>query len=447
MSEILKARLVGDPESRFSGVAVDSRETRPGQLFVALKGERTDGHQYLTGALRAGATVVMVSREPGGLPEGRAAVIVPDTLIGMGALARWYRKRHSVRVVGITGSVGKTTTKEMLARCLKGTSRLLVSPRNYNTEIGVPLALFGLTPSTQVAVLEMAMRGRGQIAYLGSIARHDTAIITNIGSSHMELLGSIEAIANSKAEVLEGTHLAVLNRDDAWIRRISEGFEGEIAWYGLQADADYRAVAVSSGHDQVEFRVVTPVGEAPVRLSFPGTHNVQNALAALAAAVSLGVPLEDAARRLEGMASPPMRMEVLESGAIKVINDAYNSSPASAGAALQTLSSMEGRRVAVLGDMLELGSYAEQGHREVGWAAARSGLSLLVAVGDLGRVMGIAALESGMERDRVVFCRDNREALDVLAGYLAPGDTVLVKGSRGMKMEEIVQALGGGMAK
>jgi len=446
-AEVLGGRLVGSPEARFTGVSLDSRGVRPGELFVALRGERTDGHVYLDAAFRAGATVVLVEEAPGDLPQDRAAVVVPDTLLSLGALAAWHRGRYCPRVIGLTGSVGKTTTRELLAACLEGTFSILVSPGNYNTESGVPMTLFGLDETVDVCVLEMAMRGTGQIAYLGQLARHDTAVITNIGPSHMEVLGSMERIAEAKGEVLQGTCLAVLNRDDPWIRRIARGYPGQVVWFGQSRKADFRAGDIRTGPGGSSFTVKGAGGEHRVRIPLPGTHNVMNALAALGTAVSLGVPLEDAARRLEVAKPPAMRWELLEGAGVTVVNDAYNSSPASASAALESLSMMEGRRVAVLGDMLELGRYARRGHRQVGQQAAKSGLSLLVTVGPLGRLIGEAALEAGMAQDQVLFCQDRSEALRVLEARSRPGDVILVKASRRLGMDHLARALVGGATR
>ncbi|MEW6081386.1 MAG: UDP-N-acetylmuramoyl-tripeptide--D-alanyl-D-alanine ligase [Bacillota bacterium] len=446
-AEVLEGRLVGNPEARFTGVSLDSRGVRPGELFVALRGQRTDGHLYLDAAFRAGATVALVEEAPADLPQDRALVVVPGTLLSLGTLAGWHRGRYCPKVVGLTGSVGKTTTKGLLAACLEGTFSTLVSPGNYNTESGVPMTLFGLDESVEVCVLEMAMRGTGQIAYLGRLARHDTAVITNIGSSHIEILGSMQKIAEAKAEVLLGTSLAVLNRDDLRIRRIARGYPGRVVWFGQSRRADFFAGDIETGPGGSSFFVRSPEGEARVRIPLPGTHNVMNALAALAAAVSLGVPLEDAARRLGSARPLAMRWEILEGAGITVINDAYNSSPASASAALESLFMMEGRRVAVLGDMLELGHYARRGHRQVGKQAARSGLSLLVTVGPLGRLIGEAALEAGMAGDQVVFCHDRQDALAALEARSRPGDVILVKASRRLGMEHLARALVGGASR
>ncbi len=431
------------------GAAVDNRRVRPGELFVAIRGERVDGHDYVADAFRRGAAAALVSRPPDGGPEGGeegALILVDDTVAALGRLAAYHRQRLDLAVVGVTGSVGKTTTKDMIASVLGMAMPVHKSPGNYNTEIGLPLTLLELTPEHRAAVLEMGMRGLGQIRYLARIARPEIGCLTNIGEAHLELLGSVENIARAKGELLEelpagGT--AVLNADDPWQRRLAPLTAARVVWYGFGAPAQVTARDVTPRGSATAFRLHVDVGRpfvVDVVLALPGRHHILDALAAAAVGAVMGVSPEDISRGLGEAALTAMRCQVIP-GAFTVINDAYNASPASTKAALAALADADGeRRVAVLADMLELGSRAVAGHREVGAAAARCA-DVLVTVGDLARHIREGALAAGLPADRAIHCADRAEALARLEGLVRAGDVVLVKGSRGMRMEEVAEAL------
>ena len=441
--------ISGDADSRVCGVNTDTRLLARGDLFFALKGENADGHAYVPRALEAGAAGVVVSdvtAVPSGL--GAAVIKVADPLWALGDLAGYYRRRFDVSVIGITGSVGKTTTKEMLASILERKWRVLKNAVNYNNEIGVPLTLFQLDRTHEAVVIEMAMRGLGEISRLAVIAGPRIGVITNVGISHIERLGSQGAVADAKAELLaELPHdgIAVLNAEDGYFTMMSERFPGRVISFGSCEYADVAARKVRSLKDGRCVFALTYGGDSvDVTAPFLGRHNVYNALAASAAAIGMGVDLETIREGIEGCPSPPMRMELVESKAgYAVLNDSYNASPASMVAALRTLSALKGykRRIAVLGDMLELGEYAAKAHKDIGSAAVDEGVAMLITVGDLARRIGWGARASGLPAEAIRAFSDASEAAAYLKGEVGPGDVVLVKGSRAMKMEEIVRRL------
>ncbi len=445
-----------------TGVETDSRYIRPGDLFCALPGERVDGHEFVEAAFRAGAVAALVSR-PGTdpPPAGRARLVVPDVLEALGRLARRYRDRFEVPVIGVTGSVGKTTTKDLIAAALGRAFRVLANPGNLNTDVGLPLTVFRLGPEHELVCLEMAMRGPGEIARLASIARPRTGVLTNIGPVHLETLGSLEAITRAKEELLwalppDGS--AVLNADDPIVAGLAATHRPRLArvlTYGLDRPADVSGtVAGPAAAGGVRFRValsgparesagLTDLGE--FRIPLLGRHSVLNALAAVAVGLLYGAGPEAMRSGLDRAGLSAMRQEIIEVGGVRVVNDAYNAGPASMAAALDLLAEMRsaegGRAVAVLGDMLELGGLSDEAHREVGRQAARLGLDHLVAVGPKAALLAEAAVEEGLDPGKVEHLADRRAAAAAALRALVPGDVVLVKGSRGMRLEEVVAGL------
>ena len=450
----------GEAIAGFTGVSIDSRTVRPGDLFVALRGARHDGHAFVGEAVARGARGLLVERAPEEIADstdGVAVVMVPDTLTALQRLATHWRQRWGGVVVGVTGSVGKTSTKELIASVLGAQRRVLASPGNYNTEVGLPLTLLALEASHQVAVVEMGMYAQGEIRQLARLARPNVGVVTNVGPSHLERLGSLERIAAAKAELVEelppeGT--AVLNADDPRVRAMATRTPARVVLYGVDGGDDgapagerlpggelVRACdVVSHGLDGLSFTLVWKGDRRPVRTALVGRHHVATALAAAGVALALGMSLEQVVQAL-GAAPPGSRLRVRQTprGAT-VLDDTYNASPASTAAALDVLAEARGRRVAVLGDMFELGSYEEEGHRLVGRRAARTA-DLLVTVGPRAALIAEEALAGGMPRDAVFSCDAKEAAVQVLRRHLQSGDWVLVKGSRGMRMEEIVQAL------
>ncbi len=437
-----QGRLLGDvaPEA-FPGVSIDTRTLTPAQLFVALQGER-DGHDFVPQAFARGAGAALVSRE---LADDGPRIIVADTLQALGAIAAAHRNVLDLKVIAITGSVGKTTVKDMLAAILEQGWRTLKSQGNYNTEIGVPLTLLELDASHQAAVVEMAMRGRGQIAYLAQLARPQVGVVTNVGLSHLELLGSKDAIAESKAELVEALSpdgTAVLNADDEYFEVLAARSAAPVVSFGTSESADVRVSAVAVTPDgRLQVRLTGRLIEAEITCGAMGRHHALNIAAAAAAAISAGAPAEWVATGLAAYETGEMRGRIVEApGGYTVVDDSYNAAPDSMRAALDLLADLPGdRKWAVLGDMKELGDASIDEHHEIGRAAADSGLAGLVTVGELGHHMAEGAREAGLAE--VTEAADNAAAAGVIASRLAAGDVVLVKGSRAMQMEEIVAAL------
>ncbi|MGB9867282.1 MAG: UDP-N-acetylmuramoyl-tripeptide--D-alanyl-D-alanine ligase [Bacillota bacterium] len=441
----LQATQLGPGNPDVLGVSVDSRQVKAGDLFVALRGERTDGHLFVAEAFGHGAVAAIVSRPveaPGPL------VLVQDTLKALAVLANWYRRRVDPLVVGVTGSVGKTTVKDMIWCVSSARFKTHRSEENMNTEVGLPLSLLRAAPDVQVAVMEMAMRGSGQIRELCLVAEPDYGVITSIGETHLELLGSVENIARAKWELVESLPpegWAILNWDEDWPRRLAPSAPCQVISFGFHEEADVRATGiVDRGEQGMSYTLVTVKGQIRVDLPVNGRHMVRNSLAAAAFGVLAGLELEEIRLGLQEVSLTRMRLEMLRLGEFLVINDAYNANPASTKAALEVLKSVaKGRTVAVLGDMLELGERAVSGHTEVGEKCAQLGVDLLVAVGELSKNIASGALAGGLDASRVFWCPTKVEAVELLHKLLRNGDTVLVKGSRGTKMEEIIQGLKG----
>jgi UDP-N-acetylmuramoyl-tripeptide--D-alanyl-D-alanine ligase len=440
------------------GGAVDSRLVTPGCLFVALPGERTDGHRYLAAAAAAGATALLVTKAPAG-PEldalGDVSVIrVADALAGLHAAAAAWRARFDPLVVGITGSVAKTSTKDATAAVLAIAMPTLKSEGNQNNEIGLPLTLLRLGPEHRAVVLEMGMYVGGEIATLAALGRPRFGIVTAVAPVHLERAGSLEAIENAKAELVEALPadgVAILNHDDARVRRFASRTAARVLAYGLGQGADVTAEAVEShGAAGMAFDIVARAPRPArfrVAIGALGRHSVQNALAAAAAGLAAGATDEQIAAGLGepwGLESAH-RGALVEAPGLTILDDTYNASPTAVVAALEVLASLPGRPVAVLGEMRELGSLHEAGHREVGAAAARVAAELVV-VGAPAAGIAAGAVEAGLDPARIHAVADREAAVEVLRSVLRPGDAVLVKASRGAALETVVDALRGGIA-
>ena len=450
--DILKAtggELIAPASKRFSGVSTDTRTVDKGQLFVALKGDRFDAHDFLTDAFQRGASGVVVEKGRAAdvvIPAGKAVIAVTDTLRALQDIAAYHRRSmEGLVVVGVTGTNGKTTTKEMLASILSVKGPVHKTTGNLNNEIGVPLTLLGLKKEHWAAVVEMGMSGMGEIARLAEISAPVVGVITNIGPGHLEKLGSLEGVAKAKGELIDALPpdgKAALNLDDARLRDMIIRRRDRTVTFGLRPGASVTATAIVDTPSGVSFKLTAPGGSVTVTLPVLGAHNVENALAASAAATALGFGVRDIKHGLERFSPAKMRMEVTEVSGAKVINDAYNANPASMAAALNALAAMrEYRRVAVLGDMLELGGGAAKAHFEAGRLAGSEDLSLLILMGKNAPDAARGAVEAGMDERRVFVASNHEEAAGILADRLRQDDVVLVKGSRGMKMERVIEAL------
>jgi UDP-N-acetylmuramoyl-tripeptide--D-alanyl-D-alanine ligase len=436
--------MQGDPAAAVSGVSTDSRTVRPGELFIALPGEDFDGHDFVAGALRAGARAAAVSRWPSGLATRRAVVLVESTVAAYGALAAWWRARLPARVVGVTGSNGKTTVKDMIAQLLGPLGATLNSEGNHNNHIGVPETLLRMRPHHRYAVVEMGTNHPGEIEALARLVRPHVGVITNIGPTHLEAFGSEEGVAREKARLLgflEPGGLAVLHADDRWSRRLGAERRGAKATFGLTPGADWRAVEIATGEESVRF-VVERFGEA-FTVPVVGRYQVANCLAAIAVAHEMGLSVPEAAACFEDFRPPKWRMNLQRIGAVTLLVDCYNANPASMRAAIEELAGRpaRGRRVAVLGDMLELGASSDTAHRGVGRLAALAGLDLLCAVGELSEPVAGEARCHGMDETKVFWTGDRAAAARWVCERLRPNDTVLFKASRGIRLEEVGSAV------
>jgi UDP-N-acetylmuramoyl-tripeptide--D-alanyl-D-alanine ligase len=434
----------------FSTASVDSRSVTPGSCFVALRGERADGHAFVGEAVERGAAVALVAR-PVEVPSGRdvALVQVADPLVALQEVAAWWRDRFAIRVVGITGSTGKTIAKEIVADVLARSLNVLRNEGNLNSETGLPMTLLRLEPEHEAAVLEMGMYTEGEIARLAEIARPEVGVVLAVHSTHLERAGSLEAIARAKTELpaaLPSNGLAVLNADDTRVAAMAGVTRARVITFGVETDADVRATEVGSlGLRGTTFRLRAPWGDRVLRSATPGRHLVPHALAAAAVAEWLGVSLDEVEAALAAGSHAAHRMAIVEAtGGATVVDDSYNASPVSVAAALDFLAetplSNGRRRLAVLGDMLELGPDEERLHREIGSRAAGV-LDGLLAVGERGAWIAEAARAAGLAP--VATAADAQEAVEVLERTLAPspGDLLLVKGSRGIGLDRLVAEL------
>jgi UDP-N-acetylmuramoyl-tripeptide--D-alanyl-D-alanine ligase len=428
-----------------SGVSVDSREVRPGHLFVALRGERADGHDFLDQALGAGASGAMVEREVEGVPS----VVVEDTGWALRALATSERASMAATVAGITGSTGKTSAKDLTAAVLEIRFRVAASPRSFNTEVGVPVTLLNADPASDVVICEMGSRGPGHIRELTEVARPALGVVTNVGPAHLEMFGSLEAVANAKAELVEalpaeGT--AVLNADDDIVRGFASRTSAQSLLFGRKPGADVSAEDVSLdelGH--ASFTLRTPDGRERVELAMSGEHMVWNALAAASCGTALGLSAGECGAGLKDARLSAWRMEVTDAaGGFRVINDAYNANPTSMAAALKTAAWMArgGRCIAVLGHMAELGNFADREHERIGELVARLGVDRLVVVGEPARRIAVGATREGVEPDRITNADTVEEAASAVRELVRPGDVVLLKASRVAGLERLAEALG-----
>ncbi len=461
---LLGRRQVESPQP-IRRVVIDSREAGPGDLFVAFVGENTDGHQYVAEAFKRGAVAALVERDVpiealkydlrsgSTLPSFRALSLpvvlrVDQTLSALQQLAKWWRSRFKdLRVIGITGSVGKSSTKELVAAVLQQQFTLLKSEGNYNNEIGLPLTLLQLDSTHERVVLEMGTYGRGEITRLCEIAKPVVGVVTLVGPVHLERMGSIENIAIAKAELpqaLPADGVAILNYDDERVRAMAAQTQAEVMTYGLDPAADLWADDISSeGLEGIHFTLHYHNEGFHVQVPLLGRHSVHTALRATAVGLAEGMAWDQILAGLQDRRAALRLVAVPGPQGSTILDDTYNASPASVIAALNLLSELSGRKIAVLGDMLELGDYEDEGHRLVGLRALDVA-DVLVTVGTLGRMIAIEAIQNGMSRDRVQMCESNEEAIAYLDRAIQPDDMILVKGSRGLHMEDIVSAFAQG---
>jgi UDP-N-acetylmuramoyl-tripeptide--D-alanyl-D-alanine ligase len=442
-----------DPVARVAGVSIDSRTLRAGELFIAIHGPRHDGHDHVAAALDTGALAAVVSEARLGhytdAVRGRC-IAVADTFAALKRFARAVREAWGGKIAGVTGSVGKTTTKEILAALLGSRLRILKSEGNFNNEYGLPLTLFRLDETHQAAVLEMGMSRRGELSRLAEIARPDVGVVTRIAPAHLEFFASIEEIALAKRELIEGLNgresVAVLNADDPLVAAFASYAPGRVLTYGIANAADFRAEAIEDrGALGSTFMLAEGGKRLRLELALAGRHAISNALAALAAASVWGIGAAEAQGVLRNLRAPAMRGELLRLGnGAALINDSYNSSPAALHAMINVLAATPDyrRRILAAGEMRELGQSSAQLHREAGSLAAKTGkIDWIIGVaGDAAQIVE-GAVTAGLPKAQTKFFASSEEAANFLPDFVTSGDLLLVKGSRGVKMERIVESL------
>lgn len=453
VTQVTGGRLSGSGSTAFTGVSIDSRTVGAGMLFVAIRGERLDGHAFVNEAVRRGAAGLLVS-QPIDTAGGAAVIQVPDTVIALQEVGRAVRRQSGARVVAITGSAGKTSTKELIADVLAARYRVMRNRGNLNNHIGLPLSLTELSAGPEVAVVELGMNHAGEIRTLVGLAEPDVRVWTNVGDAHIGHFGSREMVARAKAEILEGASsstVAVINADDQLIQEHTRHFPGHLVTFGLRDDATVRAAAiVDRGFDGIQARIETPSGRVDLTTTLPGKAQLMNALAAAAVGLYFNVPLADIAARIESARAVSRRgSQVTLRNGVRLIDDSYNASPSAMSAMLQALAAtrVDGRRIGVLGEMLELGDAARSLHETCGRAAARAGVDWLVAVGGPaadGLIDG--AIAEGLPAERTRRYADAPSACAPVVALVQRGDLVLVKGSRGTRTDlvaDAIQAAGG----
>ncbi len=423
---------------KITGVVIDSREAKDGTLFVPIKGENADGHSFIEKAFENGAAAVLSEAD---IEAARPVIRVKSTVCAIGDLAYAYKQKYNVPTVAITGSVGKTGTKDMVASVMAKLGPCLKTKGNFNNELGLPLTVFNLSKEHKSCVLEMGMSAFGEIHRLADIARADVAVISNIGMSHIENLGSREGILKAKLEIADffgEDNLLIINADNDMLSGVDRNKKYKILTFGIENDADYRAENICDmGFSGIKFTAVTPKQKFDVTLSALGVHNVLNALSAIAVGEHFGISGEDIRDALSDYDATAMRLTVEKHGNVTVINDCYNASPDSILASLDVLKKASGRRIAVLGDVLELGSFAKEAHRGIG-KACFGRCDILITAGENARFIKEEAEKCGVTAE---YYPSADEASKAVCDIIIDGDTVLVKASRGMKFEKICESI------
>lgn len=457
IEEILRAtegRLIqGDEHTIFQGISTDSRTLRSGELFIALKGTRYDGHHFVQEVLEKKASGVLIEEDKVGDfrwngYRSKAVISVRDTLRALGDIAKYGREKFNTKVIGLTGSNGKTTSKEMISVCLETSFKTLKTEGNLNNLIGLPLTLLKLDGSQEVVILEMGMNVPGEIRRLTEIAQPDVGLITNIQKAHLEGMGALKRIKEEKGELFRGIKdrgTIIVNKDDPMVIDLARDFSGQKITFGVENPADIMARDIQlRGKRGTSFHLIFKGKEMEIEIPLLGRHFVYNALSAIASAIIFDIDLEKVKEALKRFKSIPMRMEIIElRGGMFIINDTYNANPKSMELALETLSEMrgKGRAIAVLGDMLELGGYSNEAHQDLGMKVSKLSIDFLIALGEEAPVIVESAIRHGLGLERAIIVESHQEAVSILKNTIKQGDWILVKGSRGMAMEKIVKDL------
>ena len=444
VAQVTNAEKNSDAEIFFDSILTDTRKIKGGELFIALKGENSNGESFTRDAFKKGALAVMVSKTAERIPDG-VILKVDDTLTAYGQIAGAWRDRFNIPIVAVTGSNGKTTTKDLTAAALNGLGNVLKTSGNFNNEIGVPMTLLELNDKHKAAVVEIGMRGLGQIESLAQVVKPTIGIVTNVSEAHIELLGSIENIARAKGELVEaipegGT--IILNADNRHTAQMKNlaGAGVKVVTYGLENPADVTAKDILIDSVATEFTLTYRGEDFDFEIPMLGRHNVSNALAAIATGLTVGLSVEEIQRGISTLTTTKMRFEVIRRDGLTIVNDAYNASPASMRVAIKTTSEIyEGRLIAVLGDMLELGEISEQVHREIGAELVENNFDTLITLGELGKFIAEGARDAGLKN---VYTFDTHEdAAKKILELVRDGDTILFKASHVMHMEKIIELI------
>lgn len=442
--------LQGNGSDKIEEISIDSRTLASGSLFIAIIGEKFDGHSFVKDAVKKGAEAVIVDR-PQELPSDISVIMVDDTTTALQDVAHYYRKKFkNLDVIGITGSTGKTTTKDIMAGVLAQKYNILKTGGNLNNDYGLPLSLLKLTGEEEIAVLEMGMSALGEIKKLAKIAEPQIGVITNVGPTHLQNLKTTANVARGKRELIEnlpegGT--AVLNYDNKYVRKMKNNFRGrKVIYYGFNKKADIFAFDIKfiNNNRSLSFKIKYEDDIIKFRLNKPGQHNIYNALPAIVIGRQYNLSWKQIRDGLINPELSSLRMDIKTINGCTIINDTYNANPLSMKAGINVLKDIaDGRKIAVLGAMLELGPKAKKAHLEIANYLVKKGIDILITVGKWGQVMGQAAVKEGMNSEHVYYTENNGQAAELLQHIINPGDTVLVKGSRGVKMEEIVTVIVG----
>ncbi|WHH58889.1 UDP-N-acetylmuramoyl-tripeptide--D-alanyl-D-alanine ligase [Petroclostridium sp. X23] len=434
--------VCGDVNTNITDISTDSRAIKQGMFFVPLRGESFDGHNFIFKAFENGAVGCVTDRDIEIMDADKCIIKVDDTLTALQGIARFYREKFRIPFVAVTGSVGKTSTKDMIACVLEQKFRVLKTKGNFNNEIGLPLTVLGLDSHHHMGITEMGMSGFNEISRLASIVKPECAVITNIGLSHIEKLGSQENILKAKMEVFENfnkSNVAILNGDDPMLFALKDTLPFRTVYFGIENEqSDLRAYDISSSELQgSKFNINIKDNAYIVNIRVIGEHNIYNALAAIAVGLEYHMEIDDILDGISRFKSGKMRQDIFESKGIKVINDCYNASPTSMEAALKVLKQIEntGNKVAILGDMLEMGEWAYDAHKKVGSDVVKNNIDYLLTMGYNGKYIALGALQSGMPQEKIHSFETHDEVKEFISGFLKSGDAVLVKASRGMKLE------------
>ena len=436
--------VCGKEGTQISAVSIDSRKIEEDALFIPLVGENADGHNYIDKAFENGAVATLTQKQIE-CDESKAVILVENCALALGKIASYYKKKFKIKTVAVTGSVGKTTTKDMLSAVMNMQFATLKTEGNFNNELGLPLTLLRLNDAHEAAVLEMGMSAFGEIRYLADIARPNVGIITNIGMSHIENLGSQEGIFKAKTEMCEffdKDSLLIVNGDDEYLKKAKE-FKGfSVVTYGIENDCDFKAYNIEDkGILGSEFDCMMYGREYRISVKTPGDHNIYNALAAIACGVHYSISPTRIIDGIENFSLTKMRMAVENIGSLTVINDCYNSSPDSVNAALRVLSTQETRRVAILGDILEMGDFAKDAHTKIGEQVFENGIDILMTAGENAKYIANGAKMAGLAEENIICFDTTEELAQNVMNYVNENDSILIKASRGMHFEQVFEKI------